>query len=732
MASKLKACCCRSGSVQPMETASTGPSGAPARKCGDVLCLLFFALFWVGMAVVAAVGFRSGDPQRLLYGTDYTGATCGASGGAGALVFYPRLSQDLRDAASAGTSPLDVVLYGVCVPACPAPGGYVCTYEAEAAIASGAEARSRAALSDDPLLQRGPCWHVGLPTEPVLRRCMPRDDTNSTSTSRCRKPGGGYYSAAVATEARYYSADGATASALCDAVEVTTTAVRTHAAGPNPLLDRLRQAGALLGRWTGDVRKSWLPVLAVCGGGAMAASLLWVLALRLAAGFMVWFTLWAVVLAFAALAGLCAFKAGSLGTASLGGSSAMLGGGSAAEQEGANKAYFEAAAYVLAGLSLVLLGGMLVLRHKVRVAVGILRQAAAVLRSLPVLALFPLLPYAALFGLLAYWLVAGAYVASLEGVTAADVAALASSAVGAALPGLAVNGTNSTLLPPSQVKQAMLAYHFFGLLWTSQLIQAVATCTVAGATCRWYWTRDKSASGYGRFPVASALKNCFRYHLGSLAFGALVVALAQFARAALGYLDKNTKGLQQRSRCLAAAMKVVKCCMWCLEKVLKFVSRNAYIMIAMKGSSFCAATKEAFQLLFANLAQIGVIAAVSGALLLLAKATVTVASTAVLFAVIDGDAAFARGGASELSSPFVPVFVGAIFAYFVASTFLGLFEGVVDTVMLCFCEDLRVNEEGRYFMSEELQRVLGVHPGKVQKDQHGGGGETEGGKFHGW
>ena len=39
---------------------------------------------------------------------------------------------------------------------------------------------------------------------------------------------------------------------------------------------------------------------------------------------------------------------------------------------------------------------------------------------------------------------------------------------------------------------------------------------------------------------------------------------------------------------------------------------------------------------------------------------------------------------------------------------------------------------GSYFMSEELQRVLGVHPGKVQKDQHGGGGETEGGKFHGW
>ena len=66
-------------------------------------------------------------------------------------------------------------------------------------------------------------------------------------------------------------------------------------------------------------------------------------------------------------------------------------------------------------------------------------------------------------------------------------------------------------------------------------------------------------------------------------------------------------------------MKVVKCLMWCLEKVVKFVSKNAYIIIAMKGKSFCGATIDAFKLIFANIAQIGIISAIATLLLTLAS-----------------------------------------------------------------------------------------------------------------
>ena len=36
-------------------------------------------------------------------------------------------------------------------------------------------------------------------------------------------------------------------------------------------------------------------------------------------------------------------------------------------------------------------------------------------------------------------------------------------------------------------------------------------------------------------------------------------------------------------------MYCLKCCIWCLEKFMKYITKNAYIIIAMYGKSFCPA-----------------------------------------------------------------------------------------------------------------------------------------------
>lgn len=35
------------------------------RRCTDMMCCLIFAVFWVGMIIVGAVGLSLGDPKRL-------------------------------------------------------------------------------------------------------------------------------------------------------------------------------------------------------------------------------------------------------------------------------------------------------------------------------------------------------------------------------------------------------------------------------------------------------------------------------------------------------------------------------------------------------------------------------------------------------------------------------------------------------------------------------------------
>jgi choline transporter-like protein 2/4/5 len=256
---------------------------------------------------------------------------------------------------------------------------------------------------------------------------------------------------------------------------------------------------------------------------------------------------------------------------------------------------------------------------------------------------------------------------------------------------------------PNKVMQIMMAYHFFGFLWTNQLIAAISTTTIAGAVCRYYWSREHSVAEMGRFPIATSFKNCFRYHLGSLAFGSFIIALVQFIRACLMYIDRQTKELQETNVAVKIALKVVACCLWCLEKCLKFISKNAYILIAMKGRSFCTSTRESFILIFANMAQVTITSVVTNLIGLVAQIAITVGCALLLFVYFDQSEQYQVGHAKELNSLFPPVILGSILAWFVSGAFIGVYEMCVDTILLCFCEDRRINKDsGKYYMSAEL------------------------------
>ncbi len=72
------------------------------------------------------------------------------------------------------------------------------------------------------------------------------------------------------------------------------------------------------------------------------------------------------------------------------------------------------------------------------------------------------------------------------------------------------------------------------------------------------------------------------------------------------------------------AFYCANCCLWCVERILKFISKNAYIQTAIHGSSFCHAAKEGFYLVCRNILRIGALHVVSGFVLLIAKVAVTV------------------------------------------------------------------------------------------------------------
>lgn len=74
-------------------------------------------------------------------------------------------------------------------------------------------------------------------------------------------------------------------------------------------------------------------------------------------------------------------------------------------------------------------------------------------------------------------------------------------------------------------------YHFFGLLWTNQVIIGFSCVTIAGAIGQFYWAGGDNGK-MPTFPILSALKNAAIFSLGSICFGAFIIAVIQFIRCA--------------------------------------------------------------------------------------------------------------------------------------------------------------------------------------------------------
>ena len=92
----------------------------------------------------------------------------------------------------------------------------------------------------------------------------------------------------------------------------------------------------------------------------------------------------------------------------------------------------------------------------------------------------------------------------------------------------------------NETLQYMSLYHLFGIFWTTQFIAGFGVMVTAGAVAAFYWQRDDMPRG----PIRKAMGRAVRYHIGSIALGSFIVAVVQFVRAIMEYVDKKTKKAQ--------------------------------------------------------------------------------------------------------------------------------------------------------------------------------------------
>lgn len=624
---------------------------------------------------------------RLVYGRDYAGNVCGTDNFTTfKFTTYPRLDDDLLAGMAEGLNAADIQFFGVCAESCPTAGASVCTYD------------------------NSSCWTTAQDTTAVLFRCLPLESTNETVVGEeCVDP---YGADANCTAQAYANGE---CDQVCHTKRVEKKVWEIEATTTNPLIEQLQGYAQVLGRFVSDMAAAKWLVLAVGGGGAMVFGLLWLLALQYVAGCVVWLTCLLVLVLLVLLSLFCSIRSGLIDSTQIAGLAFLNATDIETDSltvsaDSTTRLQFKAASYVMWALTIVVVLLIIAMHKRIHIAVAVIRESSRAVRKMPLLLLWPAVPAVGFVALVVYCIAIAACLLSAD-----DLGAAVQSTASA------FNATTVEVqaLPAKTTQQALLAFHVFGFLWTNQLLQAVSICAVAGAVAQFYWTQPDAHGRRrldSRFPIARAVGTTLRFHLGSLCFGAFVIALVQFLRLVLEYVDRNTKELQSRNGVVKVVFLAVKCCLWCFEKCLKFLSKNAYIMIAMRGSSFCSASATAFRLLLANLARVAVVNTISFFLLLLVKLTVALTAGIVVFAALSNSTKLSASAASALAilgndpvtSPMAPVLAATILAWLVASAFVNVYDTAIDTILLCFCEDTRLHNGGvSPYMSDELRRLMG-------------------------
>uniref|UniRef100_A0AAY4DX48 Choline transporter-like protein n=1 Tax=Denticeps clupeoides TaxID=299321 RepID=A0AAY4DX48_9TELE len=375
----------------------------------------------------------------------------------------------------------------------------------------------------------------------------------------------------------------------------------------------------------------------------------------------------------------------------------------------------------------ILLLTLIFLRTRILIAIAIIRESSKAVSYMMSTLFFPLVTFVLLLVCVSYWGITALYLAT-SGAPVFKVVALNASQGDCS--GITGNQTcdptfNSSSYPTCPSARCMFInynaeglyqrnlfnlqiYNVVAFLWCINFVIALGQCTLAGAFASYYWAFSKPGD-IPTFPLSQSFIRTLRYHVGSLAFGALILTLVQIVRIILEYLDHKFRAAQ--NPCARFVMCCLKCCFWCLEKFIKFINRNAYIMIAIYGKNFCVSAKNAFMLLMRNIVRVVVLDKVTDLLLFFGKLLVVGGVGVLAFYFFSGKIPVPSGSfqASKLNYYWMPIITVIVGSYLIAQGFFSVYSMCVDTLFLCFLEDLERHDgsvEKPYFMSKNLMKIL--------------------------
>ncbi|XP_037625984.1 choline transporter-like protein 5-B isoform X2 [Sebastes umbrosus] len=686
------------------------------RSCTDMVCCVIFIVVIVGYIALGTVAWIHGDPRKVVYPTDSFGQFCGhpnTPNANKAILLYFNM---LKCANPSVLINLQCPTTQICVSRCPDRFETLADarpktqnwryYKQFCKPRIGISSKSAAEI-----LRDEDCPSMIVPSRPFLQRCFPDFITRNGILT-------------VGNQTTFSDADNNRRSVndLQEGARAVNSAPRglwTDFTGGITNLMNAKEIGL---RIFEDYANSWDWIL-IGLVITMAVSLGFILLLRFTAGVLLWLIIFGVIAAIGFGIWHCYWEFSTL-SGKPGANVSITDIGFHTDfsiylQLSQTWLVFMVSLCVIEGIIVVML---IFLRKRLCIAIALLKEGSKAISYIMSALFYPIITFFLLAICIAYWAVIAVFLASsgdaVYKVTPADNNCMYANLT---CNPQNFNGTNITRVCPGS--QCMFAFYggesvyhrniivlhlcnLFMFLWLVNFTIALGQCTLAGAFASYYWALKKP-DDIPACPLYSAFSRAIRYHTGSLAFGSLILAVVQMIRIILEYLDKRLKGHQ--NGCTRFVMCCLKCCFWCLEHFIRFINRNAYIMIAIYGKNFCTSSRNAFFLLMRNVIRVAVLDKVTDFLLFLGKLLISGSVGVLAFFFFTRKIPVIQEKVPSLNYYWVPLLTVIFGSYMIAHGFFNVYAMCVDTLFLCFLRDLEANDgsPGRpYYMNKTLRRIL--------------------------
>ncbi|TNV81603.1 hypothetical protein FGO68_gene10682 [Halteria grandinella] len=249
-------------------------------------------------------------------------------------------------------------------------------------------------------------------------------------------------------------------------------------------------------------------------------------------------------------------------------------------------------------------------------------------------------------------------------------------------------GTQYKVIRWDQGTRYMAYFMGFGGLWVNAMVIACTQFVIIVACTTWYFTHQSDAKGSSS--ILQGLWWVFRYHLGSFAFGSLIVAIVWAIRIIFEVIAGKTRGSPGGSNpvttCLICCLR---CCISCLDRVIRYINRNAYIQIALTSESFCPSALNAFMLILKNASKFAFLGGIGNVFAFLGKMCIASITTGIAFILIKNWDIVD----DHVESPITPLILVFLLAYTIGSIFVSVFTISANAIMQCFLVDLEISGE---------------------------------------